>query len=121
MDKNTYRHAAYQMIRLVRCALTDRIPDREWAKSLDLSVLFAVCEDHILTACAAYALESAGIHDPDFTEAKAKAIRKNILLDAERKAILARLEQSKNLVYAAEGRIAEGLVSEARNAADVGQ
>ena len=71
MDKNTYRHAAYQMIRLVRCALTDRIPDREWAKSLDLSVLFAVCEDHILTACAAYALEAAGIPDPQFTAAKA--------------------------------------------------
>ena len=95
MDKNTYRHTAYQMIRLVRCALTGRTPDREWTKSLDLPVLFEVCENHILTACAAYALEAAGIHDPQFTEAKAKAIRKNILLDAERRAILARLEQSK--------------------------
>ena len=95
MDKSLYLHTAYQMIRLVRCALTGRTPDKEWAKSLDFPVLFAVCQDHILTACAAYALESAGIHDPDFTEAKAKAIRKNILLDAERKAILARMEQSQ--------------------------
>ena len=57
--------------------------------------MFEVCQQHILTACSAYALESAGVQDHDFTQAKEKAIRKNILLDAERVKILKRLESEK--------------------------
>ena len=81
------------MIYLLSCTLNDRIPKKELIEKMDLEQLFEVCQKHILTACAAYALESAGVHDHNFTQAKEKAIRKNILLDVERRKILNRLEQ----------------------------
>ncbi len=98
MDKALFLRTSYQMIALVRCALHGTTPPAEWLKRVDTGTLFSVCEKHNLTACAAYALESAGIRDPQFTEAKAKAIRKNILLDAERNRLLAELE-AKGIWY----------------------
>ena len=61
MEQETYRKNANDMIRLVRCALHGEAPDRDWVQTLDLPALFEVCQNHILTACSAYALESAGI------------------------------------------------------------
>ena len=81
-----------QMISLVRCALDGSKPSPELLEQIDSEKLFQVCEAHILTACAAYALESAGVTDKKFTEAKNKAIRKNIIMDTERKKVLERLE-----------------------------
>ncbi|MBP0960986.1 MAG: nucleotidyltransferase family protein [Oscillospiraceae bacterium] len=93
MDKNEYRKNALDMIYLTSCALKGEIPEKERTEALDLNALFSVCQKHILTASVAYAIESAGIKDENFTQAKEKAIRKNILLDAERKKILDRLEK----------------------------
>ena len=95
MEKREYRRNAIVMIYLAACAVNGTVPDAEKLQGYDLGQLFEVCQAHILTACAAYALESAGIHDPQFTQAKEKAIRKNILLDAERGKIFARLEQAQ--------------------------
>ena len=95
MEKRDYRRNAGAMIYLVSCALQNRVPDAEKLKQIRLDALFEVCQDHVLTACAAYALESAGICDKQFKEAKEKAIRKNVLLDAERAKILRRMEQEK--------------------------
>ena len=83
------------MIYLTACAVNGKIPEKERIQGLDLPSLFSVCQEHILTACVDYALESAGIRDHDFTQAKEKSIRKNILLDAERKKVLAELEKAK--------------------------
>ena len=93
MEIADYRKTAGDMIALVRCAVNGETPDEALTGQLDLNALFHVCQSHILTACCAYALEAAGIRDAAFTEAKEKAIRKNILLDAERAAILKELEQ----------------------------
>ena len=95
MEITEYRKNAADMIALTRCAVNGKIPDNMLIGQLDLNALFQVCQKHILTACCAYALESAGIHDPAFTQAKEKAIRKNILMDAERSKILKRLEQEQ--------------------------
>ena len=95
MEKSEYRRYAYAMIYLTQCAINGRIPKQDQIDKLDLEALFEVCQKHILTACVAYALESAGIHDHNFTQAKEKAVRKNILLDAEREKILKRLESEK--------------------------
>ena len=95
MEKELYRENALSMIELVICSIKGEKPDTALIERLDLENLFKVCQEHILTACVAYALESAGIHDNAFTQAKEKAICKNILLDAERKKILARLEQEQ--------------------------
>ncbi len=93
MEKLEYRRNADAMIWLVSCAIHKQKPDPEKLKQIDLDALFEVCQNHILTACVAYALESADIHNPSFTKAKAKAIAKNLMLDTERAKILHRLEQ----------------------------
>lgn len=95
MEKREYRHYADAMIYLTVCAINGETPEQEKIAQFDLEKLLEVCQKHILTACVAYALESAGIHDHNFTQAKEKAIRKNILLDAERDKILKRLESEK--------------------------
>lgn len=95
MDEQDYKRNACSMIYLTVCAVNGKTPEYEKIESLDLERLFEVCQEHILTACTAYALESAGIKHHEFTQAKEKAIRKNILLDTERKKILNRLEQEQ--------------------------
>ena len=95
MEKAEFRRNAADMIYLTACAVNGRKPKQERIDRLDLPKLFEVCQKHILTACVAYALESAGVKDNDFTQAKEKAIRKNILLDAERVKILQKLEAEK--------------------------
>ncbi len=83
------------MIALTRCAVNGTKPDAALLENLDLPALLEVCQSHILTACVAYALEDAGIHDAAFTQARDKSIRKNILMDSERVKILKRLEKEK--------------------------
>ena len=95
MEKCEFRKNATDMIYLTACVINGRKPKQERIEALDLPKLFEVCQKHILTACVAYALESAGVKDNDFTQAKEKAIRKNILLDAERARIFKRLEAEK--------------------------
>lgn len=92
MDKEEYRKNAHLMLYLASCAVNSVAPGPEKMREIDLEQLFKVCESHVLTAVTAYALETAGIQDHAFTQAKEKAIRKNILLDAERSALLKRLE-----------------------------
>ena len=98
MDKATYKNNALSMIELVICSISGEIPSSDFLKTLDFDQLFEVCQNHILTTCTAYALESAGIKNERFSLAKEKSIRKNILFDAERKKILQRLEQ-ENIWY----------------------
>lgn len=95
MEKRDFKRNAKDMIYLTACVINNRVPDKERTAKMNIAQLFEVCQEHSMTACTAYALESAGIHDHEFTQAKEKAIRKNILLDAERKKILARLEKEK--------------------------
>ena len=65
MEKREFRRNANAMIYLVSCALNQRTPKAELVSKIDLEQLFEVCQNHILTACAAYALESAGVHNQD--------------------------------------------------------
>ncbi|WP_044974988.1 nucleotidyltransferase family protein [Ruminococcus sp. HUN007] len=95
MEQNEYRKNALDMIWLTSCVLRGTSHDQERLYEIDLKGLFYVCQKHSLTACVAYALESAGIKDENFSQAKEKAIRKNILMDTERKKILDRLEKEK--------------------------
>lgn len=95
MEKSEYRKNAADMIYLTACAINGKKPRQARIDALDLPKLFEVCQEHILTACTAYALESAGIKDGEFVQAKEKAIRKNIILDAERLNLFRRLESEK--------------------------
>lgn len=93
MEKSEYRKNAYAMIYLSACAVNGKVPKAERLQKYDLDTVFEVCQDHIMTACACYALETAGVQHHEFSQEKEKAIRKNILLDAERRNILSRMEQ----------------------------
>ena len=94
MNRHDYKQNAYYLMYLIRCVLNNMVPAKEKLDKMNLSGVFAVAKAHSLTAIAAYALESAGIYDKDFEEEKNKAIRKEIILDAEREKVLAELEKA---------------------------
>ena len=95
MTKEEYRKALDAVIRLCACAINGEVPDSEWTRGLDLPLLYKAAQRHLLTAVVGYALESAGIHDHNFMQAKAKAIRKLGLMDAEMSVLFERLEQAR--------------------------
>lgn len=89
------------MLYLISCALHETAPERERIKDMDLSALYQTAAAHSLTAMVCMALESADAFstaDPEiekrWKDAKNKAIRKNMLLDAEREQILGEMEQA---------------------------
>lgn len=88
------KKTAYDMLYLTACAVNEIKPDRDRIVNMDLAELYRMCQFHSLTAAVCTALENAGISDKKFQEAKSKAIRKNILLDAERKKIFEFMEEN---------------------------
>lgn len=92
MTQEEYRAAAENVIYLAACALNRILPDTDRMKGMDLALLYHVADFHLLTGIVGYALESAGVCDPAFTQAKSKAIRKVILMDAEMKELFHRLD-----------------------------
>ena len=80
--------SAYDMLYLTSCALNNVIPDKNKIESMNRENLFEMCQFHSLTYIVCMALESVGMELPEYwTQAKAKAIRKVLLLDAERRKI----------------------------------
>ena len=73
------------LIYFVSCALNGVPADRQRAENADLTALYKAAERHMLTALTAQALESAGIRDEAFTQAKSKAVRKAVVFDADQK------------------------------------
>ena len=82
------------VIYLCSCAVNGTIPDTDRVRNMDLEALYMVANWHLLTAITAYALESAGVHDHAFSQAKAKAIRKVGLMDVEMLALMEKMEQA---------------------------
>lgn len=84
-----------QMLRLCRSVLLERKLKPDYVDRIDTDKLFQLCEYHCLTALVCTALEYNGITpDKKWADAKAKAIRKNMLLDAERAQITGFLEKN---------------------------
>ena len=82
------------MGRLCRSVLIDKKLKPEYLAQLDSDKLYSMCEYHCLIAMVCMALEFNGIQpDAKWIQAKSKAIRKNMLLDAERAQITAFLEK----------------------------
>ena len=94
ITKEEYYKALDDVIRLCACAINGEVPDSRWTEELNLPLLYKTAQRHLLTAVVGYALESAGIHDHAFMQAKAKAIRKLGLMDAEMSVLFERLEQA---------------------------
>lgn len=88
------------MLYLISCALHDEKPDENILDGVNLNHLFILSKKHSLSAIVYMALQNTEVfHHADQTtvkqwkELKEKAIRKNIMLDAERQQILAELEK----------------------------
>lgn len=105
MTKTEYRKTASDMIYLTKCAIRGKKPDTGRVAEMDMEALFEVCQSHSLTACVGYALSSVGAETDNFCQARNKAIRKNILLDAERNKIFRRLDDEKIRHMAMKGAI----------------
>ncbi|MBQ3448030.1 MAG: nucleotidyltransferase family protein, partial [Synergistaceae bacterium] len=82
------------VIYLAGCAVNGVIPDKSRLKGVDMAGLYAEASRHMLGAVAAYALETAGIKDERFTQARAKALRKAVIQDADLREISGRLEDA---------------------------
>lgn len=94
MTQEEYRAAAENVIYLAACMVNGEKPDAGRVAAMDLEQLYQAANCHLLTGITGYALEAVGIHDPSFTQAKSKAIRKIALFDTERAAVLAELEKA---------------------------
>lgn len=82
------------LVYLAACAVNGQVPEKSRTEGMDLSLVYAAAQDHKLAAAAGMALESAGIRNPDFVQAAAKAMRKNALLDADRADLTRKLEEA---------------------------
>ena len=93
MSEAISRKIVDDLIYLIRCAVNGTEVDRDRAGAMDMAALYAAAEKHLLTAVTAMALESAGIRDEAFTQARGKAIRKVAAMDMDRAAFLDELEK----------------------------
>lgn len=93
MTKEEYRAGAEDVVFLAACMVNGEKPDAERVRRMDLEQLYKTANRHLLTGIVGYALETAGVRDPAFVQAKSKAIRKIVLFDTERADVLAELER----------------------------
>ncbi len=106
----------YDIIYLASCALHGMEPDAARARQMDLGRLYRMCRFHSVTSMICMALEGTDAFDsadPEvvkkWKDAKAKAIRKNMLLDAEREQILSEMEQAGIWYMPLKGSILQAL------------
>lgn len=90
-----------QIIYLLACALHDTPPDKAVVDGVDLEILFRLANAHSLTAIVCMGLEKVHALDSaseetakKWKDAKNKAIRKNMLLDADRRKIFEKMEMA---------------------------
>ena len=103
----------YDMLRLCKSVLLRTKLKPDYLSKLNLNALFEMCEGHCLTSIVCTALEFNGITpDSNWTEARAKAIRKNMLLDAERSQITAELEKAEIWYMPLKGALLKNLYPE---------
>ena len=94
MNEQEYQEAIQDVIYLAGCAVNGNIPEAGRVHAMNLENLYRAADRHSLTAITAMALESAGVHDRAFTQAKGKAIRKVAMFDTEREIVLRELEKA---------------------------
>ena len=109
------RKTAYQMRELAACALHGKVPSQELLAQVDPEKLYIMCQFHCLTAMVAVALRSAGIRSPQWEEEYVKAVRKSILLAAERRKLCEFLEQNGIWYLPLKGIVLESMYPEHRH------
>ena len=93
MTKQEYRKAIDDVIYLCGCAVNGVLPEKKRTDEMNLEQLFKASQNHTLSAIAAYALGSAGIKDHAFEQAKAKAIRKEAVMEIDKEQLFQQMEE----------------------------
>ena len=88
-----YPKTAQTLITLLTCAVNET-PCTLSPEEIDFDALYALAKSHVLCAAVGYALESAGIEERRFTQAKLKAKRKIGLFDIERARVFEKLDEA---------------------------
>ena len=94
MTDSEYRSAMADVAWLAGCSVRQEVPDRRRLSGVKRKNLLAAAERHKLVSAIGMALESAGIRDPDYVKATAAVQRRIAILDADRAAVLNRLEEA---------------------------
>ncbi|MBQ8961355.1 MAG: nucleotidyltransferase family protein [Ruminococcus sp.] len=81
------------LICLLSCAANGTTPDPERISGIDMEQMYKLCRSQSIRATVYPVLERAGAGSNDFAQAYHKSVRKNILLDIERKAITDQFEE----------------------------
>lgn len=95
MNVKAIRRNFCVLIYLISCVLNQRTPKKELLSGVNLDHIRNIARDHTLSAILSAALESVGMATEEDIEKKNLAIRKIMLLDAERASILSELESRK--------------------------
>lgn len=93
MTKEEYRKSIDEVIYMCTCAVNGEVPDKEHTASINLENLYKAADKHNLCAIVGYALESAGVFDHAFIQAKAKSIRKVTVMEIDKELLFERFEQ----------------------------
>lgn len=101
------------LIYLLSCAANEIQPDPQKTAQIDLEQLYKLCKIQSLRAAVYPVLEKAGIEHNDFAQAYHKSVRKNILLDFERKAITDEFEKQGIWYLVMKGSLIKELYPEA--------
>ncbi len=76
------------LIYLLSCAVNKNTPDIERINNLNLDDIYKIAKFNSVVATLSTILENSGIRDKRFLQEYKRTIRKNIMLDIDRKAIL---------------------------------
>ncbi len=87
--QNIYARVTY----LTACTLADKCPDTELLSDIDIEKVYLAAKRHNMSALVAEALEKVGLATDGMRADTHRAVRKIMLLDAERREILAELER----------------------------
>ncbi len=93
MTKDEYQNITKEMIYLVRCVVNNTVPDKERILKMNLTNLYQVAQKHMMTVLVAYVLESVGIFNRKFVQARGKAVRKVVVMEIDKDLLFERLEQ----------------------------
>ncbi len=87
MTKEEYRQSCLDVVYLAACAVNGETPNKDRVSGMNLENLCAAARRHMLECVTAMALESAGVTDEAFRQARWKAVRKSLAFDTERAAV----------------------------------
>lgn len=105
------------LLYLMACALNNRIPENKRVEIMDLEKIYTLSEKHSVAAMTDMALESAGAFQGDeksvlksqWMETKERAVRKNLLLKAERQVLFKYMDLNRIWHMPLKGAVIESM------------